>query len=95
MKMTTPPILCATVLLTAGLSLQADWLTFGHDPQRTAWAAEETKLSTSNAEDLELKWSIQLDNAPLALNALTAPVVARDITTLTGIKTLVYNAICI
>ena len=72
--------------------LKADWLTFGHDPQRSAWASEETKLSPANAKDLELKWSMQLDNAPLALNALTAPVVARDVATLAGVKTLVYVA---
>src|SRR5437764_5282522 len=83
-------ILCAVLLLTAPVVLQADWLTFAHDPQRSGWASEETKLSPANAKDLDLKWSIQLDNAPLALNALTAPVVARDVATLSGLKTLVY-----
>jgi outer membrane protein assembly factor BamB len=43
-----------------------------------------------NAKDLELKWSVQLDNMPLALSALTAPIVARDVVTSSGIKTLVY-----
>lgn len=74
------------------LSLRADWLTFGHDPQRSAWATGETKLTPRNAKDLELKWSVQLDNVPLALNALTAPVVARDVVTPSGIKALVYIA---
>ncbi len=87
-----PPILCAILLLNAARTLHADWPTFGHDPQRTAWASEETKLSAANAKDLELKWSLHLDNAPLALSALTAPVVARDVTTLSGLKTLVYVA---
>ncbi len=79
-------------LLTCALTLNADWLTFGHDPQRTGWATEETKLSTQTAKDLELKWSVQLENAPLALNALTAPVAARNVVTEAGTKTLVYVA---
>jgi hypothetical protein len=39
-----------------------------------------------------LKWSIHLDNAPLALNALTAPVVARHVATPAGAKTIAYVA---
>ena len=80
------------LLVISTFSLRADWLTFGHDPQRSGWAPEETKLTVQNAKDLELKWSIQLDNMPLALNALTAPVVARDVVTPSGIKTIVYVA---
>ncbi len=79
-------------LLLGMVPLAADWLTFGHDPQRSAWATEETKLTAQNAKDLELKWSVQLDNIPLALSALTAPVVANDVVTPSGIKTLVYVA---
>ncbi|MGI9073997.1 MAG: PQQ-binding-like beta-propeller repeat protein [Bryobacteraceae bacterium] len=79
-------------VLTFTLPLPADWLTFGHDPQRSGWAPEETKLTVQSVKNLELKWSVQLDNLPLALNALTAPVVARDVVTPSGIKTLVYVA---
>ncbi len=82
----------ALIFLWCALPIAADWPTFGHDPQRTGWAPEETKLTVENVKDLELKWSIQLDNLPLALNALTAPVVARDVVTPSGIKTLVYSA---
>ena len=83
---------CAGLLLTSAFLLQADWPTFGHDPQRSGWAPEETKLTLQNVKDLELKWSIRLDNLPLALNALTAPVLARDVVTPSGIKTIVYVA---
>ncbi len=69
-----------------------DWLTFNHDPQRTGWAVEESKLSPQTAGDLQLRWSVQLENVPLALNALTAPLVARDVPTAGGAKTLVYVA---
>src|SRR3954447_16751484 len=68
-RSTAPWILYTVLLLNAAVGLRADWLTFGHDPQRSAWASEETKLSPANAKDLVLKWSIKLDNAPLALNA--------------------------
>ena len=69
-----------------------DWPTFGHDPQRSGWAFEEGVLSPLNAKDLELKWVIQVDNEPLALDALTAPVVAAGVATLQGKKTIVYVA---
>lgn len=82
---------CLSLLIYSAL-LRADWPTFGHDQERSGWASEETKLSAQNAKDLELKWSIQLDNVPLALDALTAPVVARDVVTPSGIKTIVYIA---
>jgi outer membrane protein assembly factor BamB len=83
---------CAVFLFSSTLPVDADWPTFGHDPQRSGWAPEEIKLRPDNAKDLELKWSVQLDNQPLALSALTAPVVARDVVTPSGIKTLVYVA---
>lgn len=78
-------------MITAML-VRADWLTFAHDPQRTGWAVEESKFSPETVRNLELKWSVQLDNIPLALNALTAPVVARDVVTPSGIKSVVYVA---
>ena len=49
-----------------------------------------SKLSPDSVPALDLKWSVQLDNVPLALNSLTAPVVARDVVTKTGLKSLVY-----
>lgn len=80
---------CCSFCISA---LQADWLTFGHDPQRSGWASDETKLTPANVKDLEIRWSVPLENVPLALNALTSPVVARDVVTPAGIKTLVYVA---
>ncbi|PYV41571.1 MAG: hypothetical protein DMG06_16685, partial [Acidobacteria bacterium] len=70
----------------------ADWLTFGHDPQRSGWAVEEKVLTVQNVSGLELKWKIQVKNEPKALTALTAPVIASEVTTPQGIKTLVYVA---
>ncbi len=80
-------VLFITMRLTAG-----DWPTFGHDPQRSGWASGEDKLTPQNVSNLNLKWSVQVDNPPLALNALTAPVVADHIVTPEGVKDLVYVA---
>lgn len=92
MKKFVSQIAAVVLLFSCTLSLNADWPTFGHDPQRSGWAPEESKLKPDNAPDLELKWSVQLENQPLALNALTAPVVARDVVTPAGVKALVYVA---
>src|SRR5215831_14696244 len=68
----------------------ADWLTFGHDPQRSGWASEEKQLTLENVGGLALKWKVKLKNEPRSLTALTTPVVASDVTTSQGVKTLVY-----
>jgi len=81
-----------SVFLASAALLPADWLTFDHDPQRTGWAWQESTLTPESATNLELKWSTQLDNAPLALDALTAPLLARDVLTPSGLKSLVYVA---
>ena len=70
----------------------ADWPMFAHDPMRTGWASEETSLSTQNVSRLELKWKVRVDNEPKFLSALTVPVVATDIDTPEGVRTLVYVA---
>ena len=85
-------LLLALLFIISLPHIQADWLTFGHDPQRSGWAREETKISPVNAGQLQLGWTVQLDNAPLALNALTAPVVAQDVETPKGRKNLLFLA---
>src|SRR2546422_7543877 len=88
-------ILCGAILswfFLANPLFAADWLTFGHAPQRTGWAVNEVTLTPQNVNGLELKWGVQLKNEPLSLNALTTPIVATDVTTPQGIKTLVYLA---
>jgi len=79
------------LLLLCGGSTAADWPTFGHDRQRSG-STDDGVLSTENVSGLELKWTTQVDNVPLALNSLTAPLVASNVTTSQGIKTVVYVA---
>ena len=70
----------------------ADWPTFGHDPQRSGCTVEEDTLKPGNMAGLQLKWKVQLKNEPRSLTALTAPVVASEVTTPQGVKTMVYLA---
>jgi outer membrane protein assembly factor BamB len=70
--------------------LASDWLTFGHDPQRSGWSPDEDTISVKNAADLTLKWKTHLVNKPMSLTALTAPLVASGVTTPEGVKTLVF-----
>lgn len=70
-----------------------DWPTFGHDEQRTGWAAHEVILNRGNAGDLELKWKTKVENEPKSLTALTAPIVVSDVNIADGeTKNLVYVA---
>ena len=70
----------------------ADWPMFAHDPMRTGWASEERSLSPLNVSRLELKWKVQVNNEPRFLTALTAPIVATEVETSEGARTLVYVA---
>jgi len=81
-----------TFLTVISSPLLADWPTFGRDPQRSGWAFDENSITTENAGTIALQWTVQLDNAPLSLTSLMPPVVARDVVTPEGIKTLVYVA---
>ncbi len=82
-----------SLLLPAAHRLMAaDWLTFGHDPQRTGWASEEHAISPENAGNLTLLWKAKVDSAAQGLWSLTAPVVAENVSTQKGNKTVVYVA---
>ncbi len=80
------------VILCCSFACSADWLTYGHDPQRTGYNPSETALSPANVGKLSLQWVSQLDNAPVALSALTTPLLADNIPTSAGLKTLVFVA---
>ncbi|HVT94555.1 MAG TPA: PQQ-binding-like beta-propeller repeat protein [Bryobacteraceae bacterium] len=87
--------LSSLALTLAGFSRLAvcgDWTTFGHDPQRSGWALEETAISPENASAMALKWKTALPNEPYSLSALTAPVVASGVSTVRGERTVVYVA---
>jgi outer membrane protein assembly factor BamB len=87
--------LAAALLLPAAGWAQApsEWLTFGHDPQRSGWNSAEATLSPANVGRLKLLWSTQLPTVPkdVALSTLTSPLVVEGVQTAQGPKTLVFT----
>jgi PQQ-like domain len=68
-----------SIFLAPGFAVaQSEWLTWGHDQQRTGWNPSETTLTKDNVSRLELKWKTQLSTASReeVLSTLTAPLVA-------------------
>jgi hypothetical protein len=43
-------------------AIAGDWLTYGHDPQRTSWAFEETKIAPDSVSKMALAWKTSLKN---------------------------------
>ncbi|HYM09242.1 MAG TPA: PQQ-binding-like beta-propeller repeat protein [Bryobacterales bacterium] len=85
-------VLLFSTLLLAQSRVATDWLTFGGNPQRTGWAAQEKHFSKDNVSKLQLLWKSQLDNAPLEMSSLSAPIVLENAITPHGFKDLVYIA---
>ena len=83
--------LCLLLSVSARV-MAADWLTFGHDPQRTGWASEERSISPETAANLTLLWKTKIDSSAQGLWSLTSPVVAENVSTKLGNKTVVYVA---
>ena len=54
-------------------AIAGDWLTYGHDPQRTSWASEETKIAPDTVAKMTLAWKTSLKNEPYMMSALHAP----------------------
>jgi len=79
-------------LTLVSVSMAGDWTTFGHDPQRSGWAFEETTLNPENVSSLELKWKSKQKNEAYKLSALTAPIVVSNVSTLRGVRSVVYVA---
>jgi len=84
-------LLCCEICMAQTRTSQ-EWLTWGGDPARSGWAKSETVLSRNNVGRLELKWKTQLDNPSKVevLSPLTAPLVAANVRTRQGNKTLVF-----
>src|SRR5262249_46360760 len=71
--------------LAPGLaSAQSQWLTWGHDPERTGSNPDEKILNKDNVSQLEVKWTAQIStpSKDYVLSTMTAPVVANATTPL-------------
>ena len=70
---------CVTFFLVPKpATAQNEWLTWGHDPERTGSNPDEKILNKDNVSQLEVKWTAQISTAPkeYILSTMTAPVVA-------------------
>jgi outer membrane protein assembly factor BamB len=88
-------LLSVAMLLSATAVAQYSrgaWTTFGGDPQRTGWNKFENEITPESAPKLKLEWSIKLDNAPMALHGLTAPIARAQLYTASGVRDLVIVA---
>lgn len=79
-------------MVTAALAQSGQWITFGHDPQRSGVATDEHAFSLANVSSLGLEWKTVVPNEPLYLNGLTAPLMVRGVKTAAGSKDLVIVA---
>ena len=87
-------VIVLTLLSAAALAQysRGAWTTFGGDAQRTGWNKIETEITPENAPKLKLEWSIKLDNTPLAMHGLTAPLARAQIYTSKGVRDLAIVA---
>ena len=80
--------LCVPLFLFSHL-IAENWLSYGHDPQRTGWSPKETDINPGNAKSITLLWKAHLENQPRELNSLTAPVNVEWVTTDKGMAEIV------
>ncbi len=86
-------LLLTCLLIASAISSQTgQWITYGHDPQRSGVAAEEGAFSGANVSTLGLDWKTVVPNEPLFLTGLTAPLLVRGVRTGGGEKNLVIVA---
>lgn len=69
----------------------ADWPTFVHDPQRTGWAFEETRIAPGTVSQMTLLWKTKLDSEPYSLWNLVTPIVMSGISAAKGMRPGVYT----
>jgi outer membrane protein assembly factor BamB len=70
----------------SALGAEADWLTDGGDPQRTAWQKNEHILNVSNVKGMKLLWKYKTDNEPREMHALFPPLIVGRVLTAAGPK---------
>src|SRR5579862_2257016 len=77
-RMVIPGLALVLILLPRGAMAGSEWLTWGHDPERTGSNPDEKILGRDNVAQLEVKWVAQISTPPkeYVLSTMTAPVVA-------------------
>lgn len=91
-----PKYIYALILACCSCSLASaqsgQWLTYGHDPQRSGVAGDEHAFTPANVSQMGLVWKTVVPNQPLAMNGLTTPLVVRGVMTPSGSRNLVLVA---
>ena len=91
-----PKYLYALVLVfsfcSPAFAQSGQWLTYGHDAQRSGVAGDEHAFTTANAAHLGLVWKTVVPNQPMSLHGLTAPLVVRGVATPSGPRNLLLVA---
>lgn len=84
---------CALSVMGASAQTSSDWLTWGHDQQRSGWNIDETTLTKSTVRQMKLLWTASLPTKPrpVALSTLTAPLVVTGMKTQDGPKDIVFT----
>jgi outer membrane protein assembly factor BamB len=85
-------LLSLFLCVSAACAQSGQWTTYGHDPQRSGFAADEHAFSPSNVSSLGLEWKTIVPNEPLVLTGLTAPLVVRGVKSEDGTRNLVIVA---
>ena len=69
-----------------------EWTTDSFDPQRDGWQRNETIISPANAKDIRLLWKLKTDNKPMGMQSFREPLIAADVSTASGTKTVAILA---
>ena len=80
------PLLLLALMLGCVLAWGADWLTDGGNVKRDAWQRDEKILSTANARDIKLLWTLKLDNEPRQMHSLFPPLIIEKLPTAQGVR---------
>ena len=89
----TSACIFALLLAAGGIAQANEWLTFGHDSQRSGWNRDEHALSPKSVPGLKLLWQTQLPVAvkDVAMSSLTSPLMASGVATAQGRRDLVFT----
>src|SRR5580704_10520862 len=92
-------IFLSIMLFGCAAGWSADWLTDGHDPQRTGWQKDEKILNVANVGKMKLLWKVQTGNVPRQMHSLFPPLIVgktamkggtREIAILAGASDNIY-----
>ena len=81
-------VLVLALVCTCAMCFASDWFLEGGDPGRTGWQKNEKVLNVNNVKDLKLLWKTHVDSTPREMHNIFPPVVAENVSTPSGNKTI-------